>query len=82
MGVSLNSQARRFETSAKRSRSAAMIADACCDQQGLRGVDDVVRSQAVVEPAGVRADDLRHRRGEGDDIVADLGLDLVQCAPD
>ena len=46
------------------------------DQQGLRSIDYVVRSQAVVKPAGVRSDDLGHGGGEGDDVVADFGFDL------
>ena len=46
------------------------------DQQGLGSVDDIVRSQAVVKPAGVGSDDLGHGGGEGDDIVADFSFDL------
>ena len=49
------------------------------DEQGLRGVDDVVGSESVVEPAGMRADDFRDGGGEGDDVVADLGFDLVDA---
>ena len=49
------------------------------DKQGLRGVDDVVGGEAVVEPTGVRADDFGDRRGKGDDVVADLGFDLVDA---
>ena len=49
------------------------------DEQGLRGVDDVVGGQTVVEPAGVRADDFRDRGGEGDYVVPDLGLDFVDA---
>src|SRR6266446_10139263 len=41
------------------------------DKQRLRRIDDVVRSEAVMEPAGVRANDFGHRRGEGDDVVFD-----------
>ena len=40
------------------------------DEQGLRGVDDIVGGEAVVEPASVRADDFGHGGGEGDDVVA------------
>ena len=46
------------------------------DEQRLRRIDHIVRGQAVVEPARVRAYDLGHRRGEGDDVVLDLGFDL------
>ena len=46
------------------------------DQQGLRSIDHVVRSQAVMKPAGVRPDDFSHGGGEGDDIVADFRFDL------
>ena len=49
------------------------------DEQGLRGVDDVVGGEAVVEPAGVRADDFGDGGGEGDDVVADFGFDLVDA---
>ena len=47
------------------------------DQQGLRRVDYIIRSQTVVEPARMRADDFRHRRSEGNDVMAHLGLDLI-----
>src|SRR4029077_20440208 len=42
------------------------------DEQSLGSIDDIVRSQAVVKPAGVGADDLGHGGGEGDNVVADL----------
>ena len=46
------------------------------DEQRLRRIDHIVRSQAIVEPAGVRANDLGHGRREGDDVVFDLGFNL------
>src|SRR5215472_18011942 len=46
-------------------------------QQRLRGIDDVVRSQAVVQPARLRADLLRDCRSKGDDVVLHLGFDLM-----
>ena len=46
------------------------------NEEGLRGIDDVVRGQSVVKPAGVRADDFGDGSGEGDDIVFDFGFDL------
>ena len=46
------------------------------DEQCLRSIDHVVRGETVVEPAGVRAHDLGHGRGEGDDVMFDLGFDL------
>jgi len=46
------------------------------DEQCLRGVDHVVRGQAVVEPAGMWTDNLGHRGGEGDDVMFDLRFDL------
>ena len=49
------------------------------DEQGLRGVDDVIGGESVVKPAGVRANDFGDRGGEGDDVVADLGLDFVDA---
>jgi hypothetical protein len=47
--------------------------------EGLRGVDYVGGGEAVVEPAGVFGivDVFGYGGGEGDDIVADFGLDLV-----
>ena len=49
--------------------------------EGLRGVDDVGGGEAVVEPAGVLGvvDVLGDGGGEGDDVVADFGLDLVDA---
>ena len=49
--------------------------------EGLRGVDDVGGGEAVVEPArgfGV-GDVLGDGGGEGDDVVADFGFDLVDA---
>ena len=46
------------------------------DEQSLRSIDYIIRSQAVVKPAGVRSDDLGHGGGEGDDIVADFSFDF------
>ncbi len=55
------------------------------DLQRLRRVDDVVRREPVVQPArlGVEAlvlQALGHCSGEGDDVVLDLGLDLLRRA--
>ena len=46
------------------------------NEQRLRRIHHIVRGEAIVEPAGVRAHDLGHRRGEGDDVVFDLGFNL------
>ena len=46
------------------------------NEQRLRRIDHIVRGEAVVEPAGVRANDLGHGRGEGDDVMFDLGFNL------
>ena len=46
------------------------------DEQGLGSIDHVVRSQPVVKPAGVWSDDLGHRSGKGDDVVADFSFDF------
>jgi hypothetical protein len=46
------------------------------DEQRLRRIDHIVRGQAIVEPAGVRANDLGHCRRKGDDVVFDLGFNL------
>src|SRR3954471_7747878 len=49
------------------------------DEQGLGGVDDVVRGEPVMEPAGVRAHDFGDRGGEGDYVVSNLGFDFVDA---
>ncbi len=56
-----------------------MIADAWRDQQGLRRVHHVIGSQAVVEPARMRADDFRHRGSKCDHVVAHLGLNFLDA---
>ena len=51
------------------------------NQQRLRGVHHVVGGKPVVQPArrfGI-AHGFLHRHGEGDHVVADLGLDLVDA---
>jgi len=53
MGVSLNSQARRSSTFAKRPKFAGDQQRGLLNEQGLGGVHYVVRSQAIVEPAGM-----------------------------
>ena len=49
--------------------------------EGLRGVDDIGGGEAVVEPAGAVGvgDVLGDGGGEGDDVVADFGFDLVDA---
>ncbi len=47
--------------------------------QGLRGVDDVRRRQAEVQPPRRRADVLGDGRGEGDDVVLGGLLDLFDA---
>ena len=49
------------------------------NEQSLRGIDNIVRRQAVVEPARMWANDFCDGRGEGNDVVLDLGLDLERC---
>ena len=49
------------------------------DEQRLRRVNHVIRGESVMKPARVRADDLGHRRSEGNHIVAHLGLDLLDA---
>ena len=56
-----------------------MTCGGLADEQGLRGVDDVVGSEAVVEPAGMRADDLGDGSGECDHVVAHFGFDFVDA---
>ena len=60
---------------------ARMMAEASRELEGLRGVDDVGGGEAVVQPArgfGV-GDVLGDGGGEGDDVVADFGFDLVDA---
>ena len=47
--------------------------------QRLRRVHHVVRGEAVVQPARLGTDLLRHRRGERDHIVLHFGLDVVNA---
>src|SRR6202044_2675006 len=49
------------------------------DLQCLGRVHHVVGSQAVVQPTGFRADLFRHGSGERNDVVLDLGLDLLNA---
>src|SRR5581483_5967627 len=49
------------------------------DQQGLRSIHNIVRCEAVVKPAGMRYDNLGDCGGESDDVVANLGLNLVDA---
>src|SRR5258708_4045424 len=49
------------------------------DQQGLSGVDYVVRREAVVEPARLGADEFGDGGVEGDDVVVDFGLDFLDA---
>ena len=49
------------------------------DEQSLCGVDHIVRSQAVMKPARVGANDFRNRRGECDDVVPNLCLNLLDA---
>src|ERR1700757_3471141 len=45
----------------------------------LGSVDHIIGGQPVMKPAGMGADDLSHRSGKGDDVVAHLGLDLLDA---
>ena len=81
MGVCLNSMARRFEGVGEGDDAGADDGGGFFELEGLGGVDDVGGGEAVVEPAGVLGvvDVLGDGGGEGDDVVADLGLDLVDA---
>ena len=46
-------------------------------EQRLRGVHYIVRRQSVVQPARLGTNLFRHGRSEGDDVMLDLGLYLV-----
>ena len=77
-GVSLNSQARRSRISAKRSRPPAMCPEASRNEERLRGVDNVIGSETVVQPA--RRSGIVHGftdgDGEGDNVVAHARFDF------
>src|SRR5205814_451653 len=47
------------------------------DQQRLRRINNIIRSQAVVKPPGLGTNDLGHGCGKSDDVVAHLSLNLV-----
>jgi hypothetical protein len=47
--------------------------------ESLGGVDDIVGGEAVVQPARFGADRFGDGGGEGDDVVADFGLDFVDA---
>ena len=84
VGVCLNSMARRFSTSSSASMPLRMMLRSFFHLQSLRGVDHIVRREPVVQPArlAVQAlvfEGLRHCRGEGDDVVLHLRLDLVDA---
>ena len=79
MGVCLNSRARFLRTSASCDEVFAEDFGSGLDLKGLRGIDHVGGGEAVVEPAGFRADVLGDGGGEGDDVVADFGFDLVDA---
>ena len=49
------------------------------DLQRLGGIDHVVRGEAIVEPARLRADLFGNRRGEGDDVVLDFSFDFLDA---
>ena len=46
------------------------------NQKSLRSIHHIVRGQAVMKPAGVRAHDLRDCSGEGDDVVTNFSFDF------
>ncbi len=65
-------------------RFRRISSDAPVRHQGLRGVDDIVGRQAVVEPAGCFGmpggrHALGDGRGERDDVVPDLALDVLDA---
>ncbi len=47
------------------------------DLQRLRRIHHIVRRQAIVQPARLGADLLSERGGKGEDVMFDLGLDLL-----
>ena len=79
VGVCLNSRARCLRMRGERQNALANEPGGLFDLQRLGGVDHVVGSETVVQPTGFRADLFRHGGGEGDDVVLDLGLDLLNA---
>ena len=81
MGVCLNSWARFLEMLGEGDDAGADDGGGLFELEGLRGVDYVGAGEAVVEPAGGGGvgDVLGYGGGEGDDVVTDFGLDLVDA---
>ena len=75
--------ARRLRTSSESDDAGADDGGGFLELEGLRGVDDVGGGEAVVEPAGLASGPglmcLGDGGGEGDDVVADFGFDLVDA---
>ena len=70
-------RARSRTASRQRPRVRRMRSRGLDHLQRLRGVDDVRRGQAEVQPARRRPDVLGDRRGEGDDVVLGGLLDFL-----
>ena len=49
------------------------------DQQSLRGVDHVVRSQSIMKPARFGTDELRDGSSEGNDVVTHFRFDFMDA---
>src|SRR6202041_405499 len=73
-GAPLEDFAQRFDFFLDQMRGFA-------DEQGLRGVHHIIRSEAVVQPARSFRISHRflHRDGEGDYVMANFGFDFVDA---
>ena len=80
VGVCLNSMARRLSTASKPAMPSGELGG-FLDLEGLGCVDDVVRREAVVQPARLGVETLGFERlcdcrRKGNDVVLDLGFDF------
>ena len=85
VGVCLNSMRAALEHRQQRGNPLADQRRSFLHLQRLRRIDNVVRREPVVQPAGLGVEPLRlqalgNRRGEGDHVVLHFGLDLLRRA--
>jgi len=75
--VSRCSMALRSKAAVSRSSSSSRMAAESTSWVAESGVEDVGAGQPEMDPARLRAQRLAHGGDKCDDVVADLGLDLV-----
>ena len=79
VGVILCSKARRFSAASSASTSAMQEVGGARELHVEAGVEHVRGGHALVHEARLGADDLGQMGEEGDDVVLDLALDLVDA---